>query len=84
MRRALGLGVVLAVFQQWCGINVLFNYAENIFKNAGFNVNMVLLVIVITGVVDMAFTFVALAAFATEFLPQRAAWSKSPTAEQDS
>jgi MFS family permease len=49
------------VLQQWSGINVLFNYAENIFKSAGFGVNTILLFIVITGVVNMAFTFVALA-----------------------
>ena len=28
LRKVLVLGVVLAVFQQWCGINVIFNYAE--------------------------------------------------------
>jgi hypothetical protein len=28
------VGCALAVLQQWSGINVLFNYAENIFKNA--------------------------------------------------
>lgn len=55
------MGCGLAVLQQWSGINVLFNYAENIFKGAGFGVNTILLFIVITGVVNMAFTFVALA-----------------------
>jgi len=55
------MGCGLAVLQQWSGINVLFNYAENIFKSAGFGVNTILLFIVITGVVNMAFTFVALA-----------------------
>jgi sugar porter (SP) family MFS transporter len=55
------LGCGLAVLQQWSGINVLFNYAENIFKSAGFGVNTILFFIVITGVVNMAFTFVALA-----------------------
>ena len=34
MAKVLVLGVVLAVFQQWCGINVIFNYAEEIFKAA--------------------------------------------------
>lgn len=57
----LSMGCGLAVLQQWSGINVLFNYAENIFKSAGFGVNMILWFIVITGVVNMAFTFVALA-----------------------
>ncbi len=54
------VGCALAVLQQWSGINVLFNYAENIFKNAGFGVNTILMFIVITGVVNMLFTFVAL------------------------
>ena len=35
MRRVLVLGVTLAVFQQWCGINVIFNYAEEVFSAAG-------------------------------------------------
>jgi len=61
MLRILLVGCALAVLQQWSGINVLFNYAENIFKNAGFGVNTILLFIVITGVVNMAFTFIALA-----------------------
>lgn len=55
------IGCALAVLQQWSGINVLFNYAQNIFETAGFGVNTILLFIVITGVVNLAFTFVALA-----------------------
>jgi len=54
------IGSGLAVLQQWSGINVLFNYAENIFKQAGFGVNTILLFIVITGVVNLLFTFLAL------------------------
>lgn len=54
------VGCGLAVLQQWSGINVLFNYADNIFKGAGFGVNTTLLFIVITGVVNAAFTFIAL------------------------
>ncbi|HLH52969.1 MAG TPA: sugar porter family MFS transporter [Verrucomicrobiae bacterium] len=61
MRVILATGCGLAVLQQWSGINVLFNYAENIFKSAGFGVNTILMFIVITGLVNMAFTFVALA-----------------------
>ena len=61
MLKILLIGCALAVLQQWSGINVLFNYAENIFKNAGFGVNTILLFIVITGVVNTAFTFIALA-----------------------
>jgi sugar porter (SP) family MFS transporter len=60
MRRALVLGVGLAVFQQWCGINVIFNYAEEIFHAAGYDISMVLKNIAWTGSVNLAFTFVAL------------------------
>ncbi len=54
------LGVFLAFFQQWCGINVVFNYAEEIFSAAGFGVSDTLFNIVITGIVNLVFTFVAI------------------------
>jgi SP family sugar porter-like MFS transporter len=54
------LGLVLAVFQQWCGINVIFNYAEEIFREAGYDISNVLKNIVWTGSVNLVFTFVAL------------------------
>jgi len=60
LRRVLLLGVGLAVFQQWCGINVIFNYAEEIFKAAGYDLSSVLQNIAWTGSVNLAFTFVAL------------------------
>lgn len=60
MRKVLLLGVVLAVFQQWCGINVIFNYAEEIFRAAGYDISSVLKNIAWTGSVNLAFTFVAL------------------------
>ncbi|MGA2541899.1 MAG: sugar porter family MFS transporter [Verrucomicrobiota bacterium] len=60
LRKVLLLGVVLAVFQQWCGINVIFNYAEEIFKAAGYDISSVLKNIAWTGSVNLAFTFVAL------------------------
>ena len=60
MKKVLLLGVGLAVFQQWCGINVIFNYAEEIFKAAGYDISSVLKNIAWTGSVNMAFTFVAL------------------------
>ncbi|MFC2090249.1 sugar porter family MFS transporter [Bacteroidota bacterium] len=56
----LGLGMVLAFYQQWCGINVVFNYAEEVFESAGFGVNDILFNIVITGIVNLVFTFVAI------------------------
>jgi len=60
MFKVLVLGVVLAVFQQWCGINVIFNYAEEIFRAAGYDISSVLKNIAWTGSVNLAFTFVAL------------------------
>ena len=60
MRKVLVLGIVLAVFQQWCGINVIFNYAEEIFRAAGYDISSVLKNIAWTGSVNLAFTFVAL------------------------
>jgi sugar porter (SP) family MFS transporter len=59
LRKVLVLGVVLAVFQQWCGINVIFNYAEEIFRGAGYDISSVLKNIAWTGSVNLAFTFVA-------------------------
>lgn len=59
-RKVLILGIVLAVFQQWCGTNVIFNYAQEIFQSAGYSVGDVLFNIVITGVANVIFTFVAI------------------------
>jgi len=60
LRKVLVLGIVLAVFQQWCGINVIFNYAEEIFKAAGYDISSVLRNIAWTGSMNLVFTFVAL------------------------
>jgi sugar porter (SP) family MFS transporter len=60
MRKVLAIGIILAVFQQWCGINVIFNYAEEIFRAAGYDISDVLKNIVWTGSVNLIFTFVAM------------------------
>ncbi|WP_282036822.1 sugar porter family MFS transporter [Saccharicrinis aurantiacus] len=60
MRTVLIVGIVLAAFQQWCGINVIFNYADEIFKAAGYGVSDTLMNIVITGSVNLVFTFMAI------------------------
>ena len=62
MTKVLLLAVVLAVLQQWCGINVIFNYAQEIFAAAGYQVSDILFNIVITGAVNVVFTLIALAA----------------------
>lgn len=54
------LGIIIAVFQQWCGTNVIFNYAQEIFSNAGYDLGEMLFNIVLTGVTNVIFTFVAL------------------------
>ncbi len=58
--KIVGLGVFLAVFQQWCGINVIFNYAQEVFQAAGYGVSAIMFNIVVTGIVNLAFTFVAI------------------------
>jgi MFS transporter, SP family, arabinose:H+ symporter len=60
LRKALLLGIGLAVLQQWCGINVIFNYAEEVFSAAGYSVSDILFNIVVTGAVNLVFTFVAI------------------------
>lgn len=61
MLKVLLVGVVLAVFQQWCGINVIFQYGSRIFADAGYAVSGILFNIVITGIVAVLMTFVAIA-----------------------
>lgn len=54
------IGVVVAAFQQWCGLNVVFNYAQEIFAAAGYGVSDILFNIVVTGVTNVIFTFVGM------------------------
>ncbi len=59
-KKILILGIVIAIFQQWCGINVIFNYAQEIFTDAGYGVSDILFNIVITGSVSLIFTIVGM------------------------
>jgi len=54
------IGIVLAAFQQWCGINIIFNYAQEIFVSAGYSINDLFMNIVITGSINLIFTIVAM------------------------
>jgi SP family sugar porter-like MFS transporter len=54
------LGIFIAGASQLCGINLIFNYADEIFRTAGFGLNNMLFNIVITGGINLIFTFVAL------------------------
>lgn len=60
VRNILLIGIVIAVFQQWCGINVIFNYAQEIFEAAGYGVTDILFNIVITGVTNVVFTLIGM------------------------
>jgi SP family sugar porter-like MFS transporter len=60
MPKILLIGIVIAVFQQWCGINVIFNYAQEIFSAAGYGISDTLFNIVVTGVTNVIFTFVGM------------------------
>jgi SP family sugar porter-like MFS transporter len=70
MFKILLCGIVLAVLQQWCGINVIFNYAQEIFASAGYTVSDTLFNIVVTGVTNVIFTFVGM--YAVDKLGRRA------------
>lgn len=60
LSKILVVGVVIAVFQQWSGTNVIFNYAQEIFQSAGYSIGDVLFNIVVTGITNVIFTFVAI------------------------
>jgi sugar porter (SP) family MFS transporter len=60
VRPAVIIGIGLAVFQQFCGINVVFNYTSTIFKSVGADLDRQLLETVSIGVVNLVFTIVAM------------------------
>jgi MFS transporter, SP family, xylose:H+ symportor len=60
VRKLAWMGIALAVLQQWSGINILFNYAEEIYKSAGYGVSGIMFNIVITGAINLIFTVVAM------------------------
>ncbi len=55
------IGVGLAALQQFTGINVVFYYGATLWQAAGFTESDALMVNVISGTVNIAFTFVAIA-----------------------
>lgn len=54
------IGVGLAVFQQFCGINVVFNYTTNIFRSIGASATEQLLQAVYISLVNLVFTLLAM------------------------
>jgi len=53
-------GIGLAVFQQFCGINTVFNYAPKIFQSIGASQDDQLLQTVFIGAVNLLFTVLAM------------------------
>jgi MFS family permease len=60
VRKLLAIGVILAVLQQWSGINSIFNYAQEIYQSAGYGVSDIMFNIVITGTINLVFTLFAI------------------------
>ncbi len=60
VRPAVIIGIILAVFQQLCGINVVFNYTSTIFESVGADLDRQLFETVAIGVVNLAFTVIAM------------------------
>ena len=54
------LGIILSVFQQFVGINVVLYYAGNIFRNMGSSNDTSLLQTIIVGAINMLFTVIAI------------------------
>jgi len=61
MLKILIIGMTISIFSQWCGINVIFNYAHDIFKAAGYDVSGVLFNLLIVGLTNFLFTIFAMA-----------------------
>lgn len=54
------IGIMLSVFQQFVGINVVLYYAGNIFRNMGASTDASLMQTIIVGAVNLIFTVVAI------------------------
>ena len=54
------IGIMLSVFQQFVGINVVLYYAGNIFKNMGASTDSSLLQTIIIGLINLIFTVLAI------------------------
>ena len=54
------IGIMLSVFQQFIGINVVLYYAGNIFRNMGSSIDSSLLLTIIVGIINLLFTVLAI------------------------
>ncbi|QNN24093.1 sugar porter family MFS transporter [Planctomycetales bacterium ZRK34] len=61
MKITLLIGVAMAVFQQWTGINAIMYYSTSIFKTAGFAEHTAFTSSIGVGAVNLVFTFMGIA-----------------------
>jgi SP family xylose:H+ symportor-like MFS transporter len=59
--RIIVIGLAIAVFQQWVGINVILYYAPVIFRDMGAETDASLLSTIYVGIVNLTFTVLAIA-----------------------
>ena len=59
--KLVGLGVFLSFLQQWSGLNVIIYYAADIFQAAGYNLQQMMLNIVVIGTVMVLAVLVTMA-----------------------
>ncbi|PZR52948.1 MFS transporter [Xylanimonas oleitrophica] len=61
LRRIVWVGILLSVFQQFVGINVIFYYSTTLWQAVGFEESQAFTVSTITAVTNVAVTFIAIA-----------------------
>jgi len=61
LRRIVWVGILLSVFQQFVGINVIFYYSTTLWQAVGFGESQAFTVSTITAVTNVAVTFIAIA-----------------------
>ncbi len=54
------VGIIMAIFQQFVGINAIFYYSTTLWKSVGFSENQSFTTSVITSVINVGMTFVAI------------------------
>jgi SP family xylose:H+ symportor-like MFS transporter len=59
-KRLIFIGLMLSIFQQFVGINVVLYYATDIFKGMGLTTNASLFQTIIVGAVNLTFTVIAI------------------------
>ena len=71
------VGIGLSVFQQFVGINVIFYYSSVLWQAVGFSESNSLAITVITSVVNIVTTLIAIA-LSTKWAVSRCCWSARP------